>query len=546
MFLKTSDKLMPSVLGRSASYGRFSVLLFLFFYAVFLFLEWSYQPWGYDFWEHAAVLRELSTHPFHPRHPVLDLDIPHAFFSPYLVFLGGISYYLDFTYFSVINVAGFVNAALFLVGFYLLCRTFVPDSRSFVPIVGLVLSTFLWPKHFLVWSGFYQFDTIGLVLSYPSTFAFDMSCILVYFAYSRRAEPTAWQALVIGLGTSIVILTHPLTALFPLTAVGAIYIEELATRVKHGCAPLTRILVIGIAIVLISVGVALTWPYYSIVALVAGGDPDFDRDSATLYHSFTSQPAGFLPFVVAAPFVALVGFGRLRRHPLDRLCVTWGGLCVIYIAGLVFHKVGLGRVLSQVHMLSCLFIADGIRTLFFGKQPRPRVGGLVGAVILATMLSLNAGNLQPLLWASRALLGEVSPWSQLGFLRRYVGPDEIVLVNAEMGNMVSAFAGRVIASNRPLHWVNDAAQRRKAVSSVLDANATLEGRCRAMAAYRADFILATPTERESLAALKDLGNILYEDESYTLIRVSAALGPTSPDDSVRSKIYEACEKIVNH
>src|SRR6266446_6232067 len=130
MFLKTSDKLMPSVLGRSASYGRFSVLLFLFFYAVFLFLEWSYQPWGYDFWEHAAVLRELSTHPFHPRHPVLDLDLPHAFFSPYLVFLGGISYYLDFNYFSVINVAGVVNAVLFLLGFYLLCRTFVPCQRA--------------------------------------------------------------------------------------------------------------------------------------------------------------------------------------------------------------------------------------------------------------------------------------------------------------------------------------------------------------------------------------------------------------------------------
>jgi hypothetical protein len=543
--MKTSDKLTPSVLGWSASYGRFSVLLFLSFYGVFLFLEWSYQPWGGDFWEHAAVLRELSTHPFHPRHPVLDLDIPHAFFSPYLVFLGGISYYLHFSYFSVISIAGVVNGVLFLVGFYLFCRTFVPDSRSFVPIGGLVLSTFLWPKDFLVWSGFYQFDTIGYVLSYPSMFAFDTSCILVFFAYSRRAESTAWQALVIGLGTSIVILTHPLTALFLLTALGAIYLEELATRVKLGCAPLPPILMIGIAIVLISVGVVLTWPYYSIVALVSGGDPDFDWDSATLYRSFTSQPAGVLPFVIAAPFVALVGFGRLRRHPLDRLCVTWAGLCLIYIAGLVFDKMGLGRVLSQIHMLSCLFIADGIRTLFFGKQPRPLVGGLASVVILATMPLLNAGNVRPLLWASRALVGEVSPWSRLEFLRRYVGSDEIVLVNAGIGDMVSAFAGRVIASNRPLHWVTDVAQRRKAISSVLDANSTFEGRCRAMAAYRADFILATPTERESLAALKNLGIIIYEDKAYTLIRVSAAASPTSPDDPVRSKIYEACEKASN-
>jgi TctA family transporter len=115
---------------------------------------------------------------------------------------------------------------LILIGFYLLCRTFVPDSRCFVPIVSLVLSTFLWTREFLIWSGFYQFDTIGYVLSYPSTFAFDVSCILVYVAYSRRAEPTVGQALVIGVGTSIVILTHPLTALFLLTALGTIYFEE--------------------------------------------------------------------------------------------------------------------------------------------------------------------------------------------------------------------------------------------------------------------------------------------------------------------------------
>jgi hypothetical protein len=540
--MKISDKRMAAAAGRSISYSRLGVLLFLFCYGVFLFLQWSYQPRVGDFWEHASVLRELSVRPFHPRHPVLDLDIPHAFFSPYLVFLGSISYYLALSHFLVLSAAGLINAVLFLVGFYLLCRTFVPHSRSFVPIVGLLLSTFLWPRDFLVWSGFYQFATIGYVLSYPSTFAFNMSCILIYLAYSKRSDPTAWQALVIGLGTSIVILTHPLTALFLLTALGTIYLEELATRVKSGWAPLTPILVIGTAIVLISAGVALTWPYYSFLALVSGGDPDFGRDSATLYESFISQPVGFLPFVVAVPFVALVGFDRLRRHSLDRLCVTWSGLCAIYIAGLVFDNPGLGRVVSQVHMLSCLFIADGIRSLIFNKQPRAIVGGLASAAILATMLLLNAGNVRPILWATRALVGEVFPWSQLRFLRQYVGPNEIVLVNAGIGNMVSAFAGRVIASNSPLHWVTDAAQRRKAISSVLDPNATLEGRCRAMAAYSADFILVTPTERKSLAALKDLGFIVYQDKVYTLIRVSAAGNPTSPNSSVRSKIYEACQQ----
>ena len=128
------------------------------------------------------------------------------------------------------------------------------------------------------------------------------------------------------------------------------------------------------------------------------------------------------------------------------------------------------------------------------------------------------------------------------FLQRYVGPDEIVLVNTEMGNMVAAFAGRVIASDRPLHWVADAQQRRQAISSVLDANTTREQRCRAMAAYEADFVLVTPKETESLTALKNLGTTVYEDGSDTLIRVSAAASAPGRDRVAKPKAYPSCEE----
>src|ERR1700738_3519644 len=149
---------MTSVPGSlTERYGRFSVLLCFSFYGLFLFAEWAYQPWTGDFWEHAVVLRELSAHPLHPRHPVLDLDIPHPFFSPYLVVLGGVSHYIEFNYFSTLSCAGFINAVLFLVGFYLSSQTYYPNSKFVVPIVGLALLTFLWPRGFLVWSGFYQF-----------------------------------------------------------------------------------------------------------------------------------------------------------------------------------------------------------------------------------------------------------------------------------------------------------------------------------------------------------------------------------------------------
>ena len=37
--------------------------------------------WYGDFWEHAAVTRELATHLWHPSHPQLLLDAPHHYYS---------------------------------------------------------------------------------------------------------------------------------------------------------------------------------------------------------------------------------------------------------------------------------------------------------------------------------------------------------------------------------------------------------------------------------------------------------------------------------
>jgi hypothetical protein len=34
-----------------------------------------------DFWQHSAVVRELATHPIHPRHPQVLSDQPDPFFN---------------------------------------------------------------------------------------------------------------------------------------------------------------------------------------------------------------------------------------------------------------------------------------------------------------------------------------------------------------------------------------------------------------------------------------------------------------------------------
>jgi hypothetical protein len=53
---------------------RFFILCLILF--CLMFFQTINGQWAGDFGEHSAVIRELATHPFSPKHPVLSLDAP--------------------------------------------------------------------------------------------------------------------------------------------------------------------------------------------------------------------------------------------------------------------------------------------------------------------------------------------------------------------------------------------------------------------------------------------------------------------------------------
>ena len=75
----------------------------------------------------------------------------------------------------------------------------------------------------------------------------------------------------------------------------------------------------------------------------------------------------------------------------------------------VFNKMGVDRVLSEIRMLSCLFVADALEILFSGRRARPLIGILANAVTLIGVVLINLMNEEPLRWAWRALAGEEAP-----------------------------------------------------------------------------------------------------------------------------------------
>src|SRR4051794_26483212 len=72
------------------------------------------EQWSGDVFEHLAVVRELARRPFSPLHPLLPVDAPHPFFSPYTVALGLFSKVTGISALSTLKIAGIVNAPLLL------------------------------------------------------------------------------------------------------------------------------------------------------------------------------------------------------------------------------------------------------------------------------------------------------------------------------------------------------------------------------------------------------------------------------------------------
>ena len=63
------------------STGIFTLICLLFM--SFELYKINHACWQGDYWEHLAVVKELISNSTSPQNPILNTNIPHAFFSPY-------------------------------------------------------------------------------------------------------------------------------------------------------------------------------------------------------------------------------------------------------------------------------------------------------------------------------------------------------------------------------------------------------------------------------------------------------------------------------
>jgi alpha-1,6-mannosyltransferase len=427
-----------------------------------------------DFWEHAAVVRELSVRPFSPRHPLFFVDATHAYFSPYLLAVALAARATGTSAMSALATAGLVNLVLLIVAFRRFLVRLLPQGEAAAPY-ALIFAFFLWGKNPWMWSGFLHIAMLGYNVPYPSTFA--AAAMFLSFALLLDALDHDRSLAYFGIAVllSLCLLAHPPTAIVLVAGLAALFLARVNGRfVIQG-------LLLGGAVVAGVAGAAL-WPYFPVLQLFVAQPAEFHDWSGVFYQEVLSQ---IWPALVALPVL----LWRLRNNRRDPLVLFAALLGIIYAIGGLSGKYGLGRVIAYIAVL--VQVALGVAVATCESRLGPRRAWLAPACTLIALLALFEYT-RPALPRLRRY--ERPLWYTADSILQPVRPGEVVLADSRTSYMVPVLTGGyVVAWRHPVYWIPDHAERRAAQDRFF-APATDAERRAVIARYQVRWILLNRRE----------------------------------------------------
>jgi hypothetical protein len=442
------------------------------------------RPWSGDLGMHAATVERLKANLIHPGNPLVDTAGPSAYYTPYTVILALVCRVFGLSALAVLAIVGPVNVALLLWGL----RRFVRQltDLAYAPVLAGAFLLLLWGLKPRVWSGFFSFWALPLVMSYPSTIALALTLLLwAGLAIAlRRERPRIVEYAGLGLLAGVIALVHQFT--FATAGLGA-----LALVAPHA-RKLTRTAWLGLAGGAAEVLVLLLiWPYYSLFALI-GSSSELDAIHRPLY----DRPWIFYGLIVfALPALWL----RFRRDRLDPLVLLFMASFVVVCAGWLTGHDALGRIWPAVLLAGQLALAVELAGRLRATGRVNRVWLAATGLACAVALLVQAGNL--LYLAPRSL---VTPkirsaarmyvdWPDYSWITPYVHSGDVVLTNDYFGiRTVVGYGAYTIAPAWPDPLLPDEAQRERDLAT-MTAPTTYPGtRTALLAQYHVRWVLEIP------------------------------------------------------
>lgn len=472
--------------------------------------------WAGDYWEHAAVVRELARAPFSPSHPQLPGDAPHAFFSPYLLGLALVARAGGLDPFAALALAGMANLLVLLAALrWLVAELFPERDADGLACYALLFTLLLWGLDPWGWSGFLHLGILGRVLPYPSTAAagwlFLALAVQLRWLHTHRAR---WLAALAVLASAI-LLTHPTTA-------ATLGVGLVALCLGRGGTSWWRVLPGPAAALACALAAASAWPYFPFFELLREQTPQFHLHSRHLYEQVV--PRSF-PALAALPLLAL----RARADRRDPLVWTFAGLAALYAAGFASGRFGLGRVLAYAIFVLQLCAADAALRL----EKRGRAGDRRARLALAALaLAVLALAWAPLRRVAREIVARPGSAAAYAFVEREVEPGAVVLSDLTTSLRLPAFGAKIVVAKHPIHFLADPERRREDVRRFFADGASGAERRAILQRYGVRYLLldrerlrvAPETWRELVA----LGAPVRVAGPLTLVRVGPARAAAPP------------------
>lgn len=425
---------------------------------------------GYDYWEHVAVVRELATHPWQPRHPILDLIAAHAFESPYALVWALVSRLGGMSATATLTLAGVANLALFFGGLRALLRR-TSKAPSAAALLALPLILFWWGRDPWLWSGFFHLEALLATASYPSTFA--AALVLWSAALASSGALGASSLASIAVLSALAWTAHPVTGvvLAMSVAVGSFSAARGSSReILRSVAAASVVAAAGCAL-------ACLWPYFSLFDLLTSpANVVFDEGgSAALY---VAVPQRIWPILLLAPLV----IARLHRDRRDALALLALGASLLYALSIGTRE-GLGRTISWAAVYVQLAAAETLAAAIVARWPQRSTlpaGAIVAVTLAAAWTQADA--------IAKALPGHAVDVGQ-GVLTGTIEDGDVVLGDLETIAPVPGHGGRVVAWRAPLYWIADHDERRRDVATFLADGTSTEERRRILRQWNVEWIL---------------------------------------------------------
>ncbi|MBN2411428.1 hypothetical protein JXQ31_07020 [candidate division KSB1 bacterium] len=465
--------------------------------------------WVGDFWEHSAVVRELSTHPFSPGHPLLAIDKSHAFYSPYSLTVALFARLCHLDPVAALSIAGMVNLVLLLISLWLFVGLMFENKNT--GFYALLFMLLLWGQIPWSYSSFFHLRVLNYVLPYPSTFSTALSFIAFSgFITAVKKNKKMWYIAILVF-LVIVLLSHPYTFIFLTVGLGALLIGYGKKWQDYA-----RFIGIYIAAIIL----ALLWPYYPFFEFIKSGSSAFHGDVGSMYVKFFSRT-----WPALLPGVPLI-IRRFKNNFRDPLVLMFLGFCLIYLYGHFFSKSAYGRVVAYLMFTLHFTIAAGAAELeekFTVKNLSSHCSRFIYLCLLLLILVPLSFRDVLKVGLRNAIPGKQNSFEQYKIFSKYVNQNDVVLSDIYTSWFIPTFAGKVVASNNALAFVDDQLLRRNDVNRFFSKDTQLQERLEILKKYNVDVLIINKNQVKDwepvAAQFRPLSDIELANDKYEILRL---------------------------